>query len=72
MIDPDRYFLPDPAFGYGEPIRNARETRLPIGAREELAGGCVLYRPLRFAMRPRLTGLPNRTEQGITNGRSRP
>jgi hypothetical protein len=57
MIDPNRYFLPDPVLDRREPTRNSRRAEPPTLAREELEGGCALYRPLSFVRKPSEAGL---------------
>ena len=72
MIDPDRYFPPGPVSGGHEPARNPREAEPPAVPREKLAGGCVLYRPLRFAGRVRETRRPNGTDRSSGEAQSQP
>jgi len=71
MVDPDRYFLFGPVLGCREPVQNSRVLRLPTVAREKLAGGCVLYRPLRFARRTHEMGPPNRMGWDLGEAQSR-
>ena len=70
MTDADWYFPPRPASVRREP--DSRVARQPAVVREELAGGCALYRPLRFARMPRQAGTPGATGRSLREAPGRP
>jgi hypothetical protein len=70
MIDPERYFPPGPASDC-ELARVSRGAALSAVVREELTGGCVLYRPLWLARRPSTATTPEGAEPSTRVARSK-
>ncbi len=71
MIDPNRYFPPEAAAGCRGSVRASRGTALPAVVREQLTGGCVLYRPLWFMRQPSTATTPEGVEPSTRVARSR-
>src|SRR5687767_1549306 len=71
MIDPDRYFPPEPASDCDVPVRASRGTTSPAVIREQLTGGCALYRPLWLARRPSTATTPEGAEPSTRVARSK-